>query len=201
MANLKFYPGDTAMTRDGRRATVEKSDGGVRGWPIRICLPKGGAMTARRSGRTSDLREMPEDLVAIVERAKPKVLPTNAEVTAAPKPEKPARSAPVLNRVKGVGTHMLNVLPEYVEAACILAEALDDLQIGKGSDRHTTAAASIDFAEQDSALATRMMGIAGPGFQIIKKTGEARRMFGRDDLAAARLEMIGVIGYAVLAII
>lgn len=299
MANLKFYPGDTAMTRDGRRATVETSDGGVRGWPIRICLPKGGAMTARRSGRTSDLQEMPEDLVAIVERAKPTVLPqspapdaaqlspindkiecetirrdllklrldkeqgltisraahraaleeigrrvarrirnltsfTQDLTTAVNEGNRPEvndlleklahdMEADISNGMSGTATpandvaqltpisedndraggadYRVRVREGYGQVAHILIDALDQMQSGKGNERHTEPQHHLDFADQDTPLATRMMGVGGPGLQIIKKMGEARRMYERGNIPAARHELLGIIGYAVIAIV
>lgn len=92
----------------------------------------------------------------------------------------------------------LRASTDYQILAHVLQMALDQAQTGKGRERHANDQA---FSSQPILNIARMLdGIDGHGFQVMKKTQEAVRMFHRGRESAAIQELLGAIVYSAAAV-
>ena len=82
---------------------------------------------------------------------------------------------------------------EFDALADVLAEALAQAASGKGAERHGNGK---NFLSQPIMEMGRMLGPAGPAFQVMKKTQEAAGMARRGSFASAKREMLGAIVYS-----
>lgn len=88
----------------------------------------------------------------------------------------------------------ITVREGYYELFSVLREALDQVQSGKGSERHGN---GLPFTEQPALTITRAVGIGFPLGQAMKKIQESQRM----DTDAAKRELLGAINYLAAAIL
>ncbi len=88
----------------------------------------------------------------------------------------------------------------YEKFARVLNEAFDQSAKGKGHDRHGD---GTPFLDQPIMAIPRMgkIGLGGLAYQICKKAQESTTMASRNQYAAAKAELLGVIVYAVAAIL
>lgn len=79
--------------------------------------------------------------------------------------------------------------PDYASLHVVLMRAYDQAASGKGKDRHANAD---PFEDQVMCYLASQIGIAGPAFQVCKKTIEACRL----PYPANVNELLGAINYA-----
>ena len=85
------------------------------------------------------------------------------------------------------------VKPGYETLAVELQKALNQSQVGKGSERHANAR---PFVHQPIMEISRMVGPGGTAYQVMKKTQEALGMVDRGQNDRAIAELHGAIIYA-----
>lgn len=86
----------------------------------------------------------------------------------------------------------------YETLRSVLIDALAQAATGKGAERHANGRA---FEDQPMLDISRMVGIGGPAFQVMKKAQEACGMASRGEFAAAERELLGAIVYAAGAVL
>lgn len=80
----------------------------------------------------------------------------------------------------------------YEQLRSVLMDALAQAASGKGNERHGM---GLPFESQPMIQFGRMVGMAGPAFQVLKKTNEALGMANRGQSDAAEREFLGAINY------
>jgi hypothetical protein len=90
--------------------------------------------------------------------------------------------------------HSVNVMEGYYPLFCVLNDALNQAQVGKGAERHGNGES---FMEQPALTITRTVGLGFPLGQAMKKIQESQRM----DTDAAKRELLGAINYLAAAIL
>ncbi len=86
----------------------------------------------------------------------------------------------------------------YGALARALGLALAQSAVGKGRERHAN---EKPFHKQPIMEIGRMVGIGGHTYQICKKAQEATGMVARDQLEAAKAELLGVMVYAAAGVL
>ena len=90
--------------------------------------------------------------------------------------------------------HSVNVMEGYYPLFCVLNDALNEAQVGKGKERHGN---GLSFTEQPALTITRAVGLGFPLGQAMKKIQECQRM----DTDAAKRELLGAINYLAAAVL
>lgn len=89
--------------------------------------------------------------------------------------------------------HDEKILVDYSKLRAVLEDAYMQAAYGKGKERHANGK---PFTEQPLFEISRMVGLGGATYQIMKKAQEAQGMADRGQLLDARHELGGVIVYA-----
>lgn len=88
-------------------------------------------------------------------------------------------------------------VPGYLDLRMVLERAYDQSARGKGKERHNSG--DLPFLQQPIMEIGRMVGIGYHTGQIMKKVQEATTMARRDQLDAAKAELLGAIVYSAAA--
>lgn len=94
--------------------------------------------------------------------------------------------------------HSPDEVPGYENLRRVLEMAYDQSARGKGKERHANGK---PFHKQPTAEHGRIVGPAGPAFQVMKKAGEAVGMANRGERDKAVQEMLGAIVYCAFTVL
>lgn len=86
----------------------------------------------------------------------------------------------------------------YEHLSRILLMAYDQAASGKGKERHATSpiVGTLPWDQQPLLAISRMVGVGGAAYQVLKKAQESVTMTGNGNFAGAKAEALGAIVYA-----
>lgn len=81
---------------------------------------------------------------------------------------------------------------KFERLTTVLLDAFDQAANGKGRERHGN---GLDWESQPISVISKITGLRGPEFQVMKKTAEAVGMYEKNEPIGAYRELLGAIIY------